>query len=389
MKKIFSLFLILAGIISTSAFALANDNELNTKFEALAKRVVELHMNAIDNDAVMDSYLDATSDVNVYLAAKEALSTKKTNKNNYQITTTVIESKVINDTTYFKVNAKASWKYDGATFESGYGKVIDVIIDNKSGKITDIYDHSNAFDLSVRGEIDILNEQERLTSTTANSAAQKYSAKIKKSSAEIEESIANDKANLTSRILTRNQTAYSWIDHDAVVSWARANYNKSLPTSGRVGVVDYYDFSQISNAWDCTNFVSHSLLAGGARIHDTRVPSTGWYYWSTADRSHSWSGVNELHNFATNNTTCGPGGYSMTWSESYTDWSEGDIMQFYNGNIWRHSTVITGWVYYANGNLIPVVTGRSSRYEYNNNEEATEVYSGYAKRILHLYNYGA
>lgn len=30
------------------------------------------------------------------------------------------------------------------------------------------------------------------------------------------------------------------------------------------GFIHYYDFSQLNNNYDCTNFVSHALLAGGA-----------------------------------------------------------------------------------------------------------------------------
>lgn len=50
-------------------------------------------------------------------------------------------------------------------------------------------------------------------------------------------------------------------------NWARHNYDKSSPTSSTLSV-SYYDFSQISGTFDCTNFASHALLAGGAVMHD-------------------------------------------------------------------------------------------------------------------------
>jgi hypothetical protein len=38
---------------------------------------------------------------------------------------------------------------------------------------------------------------------------------------------------------------------------------------------------------------------------------------------------------------------------------------------------------------VPLVTGRTGDGAYNNNQTATSVYGSNAKRILHLYNYGA
>lgn len=89
-----------------------------------------------------------------------------------------------------------------------------------------------------------------------------------------------------------------------------------------------------------------------------------------------------------NNTTRG---HSMTWTQNYDAWSLGDIFQFNNGSIWRHSTVITGFVMESNGLTIPCVTGRTSTTSNNNNniDVREHSYSAYPKRVLHLYNYGA
>ena len=98
-----------------------------------------------------------------------------------------------------------------------------------------------------------------------------------------------------------------------IVTWARNNMVVN-PKSGN-GVVPYYDFSKINNAWDCTNFVSHALLAGRAVVYDTGgtgISSTGWYYRRTSNRFSSWTGVPNLHAFLTSNRTKGPAGTSIT-----------------------------------------------------------------------------
>lgn len=67
----------------------------------------------------------------------------------------------------------------------------------------------------------------------------------------------------------------------------------------------YYDFSKIKNNYDCTNFVSHALLAGGAKPYKpsgaTGIIGTGWYYTNLDNRSSSWSGVSYLYSFLTSN----------------------------------------------------------------------------------------
>lgn len=53
------------------------------------------------------------------------------------------------------------------------------------------------------------------------------------------------------------------LDTNAMPSYAYNNAAKASPSSGD-GVTPYYDFSLITGNYDCTNFISHCLLAGGA-----------------------------------------------------------------------------------------------------------------------------
>ena len=96
----------------------------------------------------------------------------------------------------------------------------------------------------------------------------------------------------TAQILTTpaQPRAATSLNYTAIKNWARQNFNKANPSSGGSGV-PYYDFSKIKNNYDCTNFVSHALLAGGAKPYKpsgaTGIIGTGWYYTNLDNRSSS------------------------------------------------------------------------------------------------------
>lgn len=74
---------------------------------------------------------------------------------------------------------------------------------------------------------------------------------------------------------------YSSFDRQYITDWARNNFYKRYPSSSS-SYVPYYDFSTISDSYDCTNFVSHALLAGGFSMNDYGYSgiqgSNQWYY---------------------------------------------------------------------------------------------------------------
>ncbi len=65
---------------------------------------------------------------------------------------------------------------------------------------------------------------------------------------------------------------------------------------------DYYNFDLIGG--DCTNFASQCVYAGSGVMNFT--PVTGWFYRSVNDRTASWTGVEYLFRFLTNNEGAGP-----------------------------------------------------------------------------------
>lgn len=95
----------------------------------------------------------------------------------------------------------------------------------------------------------------------------------------------------------------------------------------------YYDFDNVGG--DCTSFASQCIYAGAKIMNYSK--QNGWYYISGNNKSPSWSGVEFLYNFLTQNKSVGPYGY-----ETEQDKIElGDIAQLsFDGNEFSHSLVI-------------------------------------------------
>lgn len=98
----------------------------------------------------------------------------------------------------------------------------------------------------------------------------------------------------------------------------------------------FYDFTRIGG--DCTNFASQCIFAGAGIMNFT--PVTGWFYRSTNDRTASWTGVEYLYNFLTQNQGIGPYAEEVPLSGLQI----GDIVQLgrATGDFY-HSPVVVGF----------------------------------------------
>lgn len=95
----------------------------------------------------------------------------------------------------------------------------------------------------------------------------------------------------------------------------------------------YLDFSNLGG--DCTNFISQCLYNGCKTMNGSKI--TGWYYYSSYNRTASWTGVSFLYNFLTGNTGIGPFAKVVPVSEINT----GDIIQLsFDGAVYRHSLLV-------------------------------------------------
>jgi hypothetical protein len=100
-------------------------------------------------------------------------------------------------------------------------------------------------------------------------------------------------------------------DRDAAVTYAHTWAYRRNPA--------FYDFSPIGG--DCTNFASQCIYAGAGIMNFT--PTYGWYYRSANDRTPSWTGVQYLYDFLTQNL--GPGPFATEVSLSGLE--PGDVVQ--------------------------------------------------------------
>lgn len=184
-----------------------------------------------------------------------------------------------------------------------------------------------------------------------------------------------------------------YIDKRAMVLWARENFDKPSPKSGNPMIADYLDFSQISrDSYDCTNFVSHAILAGGSPMYDIGVgglSSRGWYFRDSLNRSSSWSGVGELYSFIISNAYRGPAGDAVAYRDLEIGdnlFEAGDIMQFSNGSVWRHTGIITGFApaLDGSGRREALITGRTANGQFNDNQRQSTIYPGLPRRVIRL-----
>ena len=94
----------------------------------------------------------------------------------------------------------------------------------------------------------------------------------------------------------------------------------------------YYNFDPVGG--DCTSFVSQCLYEGSKIMNYNKY---GWYYKNGNDKSPSWSGVEYLHQFLTQNKGVGPYGEETT--VKYIE--KGDIAQLsFDGKKFTHSLLI-------------------------------------------------
>lgn len=392
-KRVISILLaiVMCSTLCTTAFASEENSrqEINLVEAKIEEAIVMFYENkdiGADNNysKMMDSniadYLDNKVSTQQY-----AMDLYGNNKENYVVTVKLLSKEEIGDQLNLTYQVISTYNYiHSRDIDTVVSEEVSIVYDYGKGTIIDFYSPTNYYDATIRGECN-----ERLENISKETIKLRQSNLLKDIDYTYRmENSANEITNINSIA----QLTTSTLNYSAIVTYARNNYYKDQPDRGK-STVPYYDFSEIPGNYDCTNFVSHALLAGGAKQYDTGgsgISSTGWYFRTDGNRSSSWTGVTQLYNYMENNTHSNTAaGDSYTYSHSTAYWGSGDVLQLrFSGNSsYSHSTIITRKVLSTDGTrAYAYVTGRTSDSSYNNNQAADDMAPGGSKRTIFVYN---
>ncbi len=408
MKKTIAIILSIIMIACLTVPAMAADEDILNDSSVVSSEIdIETIISGI-SDAITEYYYSKDisgtfvadspfkSEIAVYLSDKidtQQYVTKLYNidKENYNVDvslktyTEMSEPNILS----FEFQVVTTYNYVGCSFETSSSELVKVLYDCTTDEIIDLYTPMNYYDEFVRGDQSVTGISSAVEGFDLTSSVIAKQDEIIK---QIDSRYAVVNSSENSDISLSSVARTSSLDSIAIVNWARNNYNKDQPSSGKSSV-PYFDFSEIHGAYDCTNFVSHAVLAGGANINDTGgsgISSTGWYYRNLDNRSSSWSGVNEFYQYlTTNNTYNTAAGISNIYTLNGAFWGIGNVMQFdfNNDGSYTHSTIITVKKKSNDGTRsYAYVTGRTGDGSYNNNVSAEEECpTGRARTIL-VYN---
>ena len=311
--------------------------------------------------------------------------------------------KILDDNTLLcTVFANVTFQYSQVDFLSSFGSVVQVVVAHpRTPQITDFYVNHDYFDTSLRGyDLDLSLEKNRLPFSNANETENRIAASLDT----LEESIAHEKqqrakqtqhipsfsqntllastmpfksASHLSNIMLEPialQSATDW--RSKICTYACNNAAKTNPAKGNSSV-PYGSFSL-----DCTNFVSHALLAGGFKVRPgSHGQENCWFYISMSNRSSSWSGVENFFGFINWNTstTQGPRKSSVKNNTNQALWQKTsappEIIQIkyntsggYGFPNYGHTTLVTKTDSANTYNLDLYVTWRSGTNSYGVNK---------------------
>lgn len=297
---------------------------------------------------------------------------------NFKVSTEIKNKEETENGTLFTIWTEVSFNYIGSEHPSGFGRTAEILV-GSGNKIVDMWVNDGIEDNFRKEGIEPLN----VIWSESNTAKERISeiSLCKQNFTQYQQEQAeaaktyNEAVSLSNSASALAVSSLTTSQRNKMVTYALNNVSKSNPSSGNSSLVSsYYDFSGFGgDNGDCTNFVSHCLLAGGAldnKINDANnkglvYDTKYWYYIDENRRSTSWSGVEPFYSFITNNTGNGPKGTPKVFSGKYApnhgyEAIKGDIVQInYDGvGTFNHTMIITD-VIFENNYWNVYLTGRS------------------------------
>lgn len=364
--------------------------------KSAAEEFVSDYYSHMYTDSEIDLYGRAVyEEMADYLTAKleyqQSISGDVVNFKVYTYTRSVEESE---EAFLFSVVSAVTFNYVGADFDSGFTAGNHVMVE-KGGecKILDVMIGGGVNDsLLGREKLDINNcywEREEVNKEAVAEVCDYIDEVMKEEKLQAASAIYNEPEVFSVNAFTSSVTSSQ---RNSMVAYAVTNTRILIPEenggvegqeispSSAIPGVEYYDFSYIYNPndplnenywnYDCTNFTSHCLMAGGAQMNTSSANK--WYFRSINDRSPAWSSVNYFYDFIKNNKGVGPKAAATVYSKNDLSMTSrklekcdvGDIVQIdYEGDgRYDHNVIVVGAAK-EGGKYWPAVCGRSgSRY---------------------------
>lgn len=380
--------MISACIMTGSISAAASENPSKALTEEMSKNSAESFIRDYYSSMYLNSEMNLESRTlydtfSEYIEVKlDYLSYVTSDVENFKVSTELKSKEETENGTLFTIWAEASFNYADSGVPAGFGRTAQVLVGN-GNKIVDMWINDGIEDCFREEGI----EPSRIIWSESATAKERVSeiSFCKQSFIKYEQEQMNaskiyneavPSLNFASRLAA--PSSLTTAQRNKMVTYALNNVAKKSPSSGNSSLVStYWDFSQASSvAGDCTNFVSHCLLAGGATFNapadykqrSLEPNSSYWYYYNTDRRASSWSDVETFYSFITKNNGKGPKGTYKVFSGKYApnhgyEAVVGDIVQIsYSGNgIYNHTMIITG-VTFENNYYNAHLTGRSGCY---------------------------
>ena len=393
-----SALVIAATMMSTMTAAFADNVVEESNSEAFAQSFIKNYYSSMYLDEEFDDSNIEFDELREYIRTKiNYMQFVTSDVENFDIQMELISKDESTDAIYLAYFVEAEYNYVGLDTPSGFGECVQIVVDkNLEQEICDFYVYDN-WDNRLRDANSI--NADYIVWENEQSAMQLVYDIQERTTNSI--NVIEEQANITDTLLDDDNYSVSSVsssNRTKIVNYALDNCSKKSPASGNSNLVStYYDFSQISNNYDCTNFSSHCLLAGGAVFQDDNSGNRGgWFYYgtSTANRSMSWSSVNYFYDFATTNTGVGPKAktFSLRYNcpSSMINYNIGEFIQVKyddDSDGYDHTLVITDITGSTSTSLYPYVTGRSGYNSgittwYVKNKNIMENYSGDQYRVL-------
>ncbi len=360
-----------ACILTGSISAVADENAVKALSEESSRYAAEDFIRSYYSSIYLDSEMKS-QDRTEYSGLAEYIETKldylqyvTSDVENFNVSTEIKDKRETENGILFTVWAEADFNYVGSDTPSGFGRTAQVLV-GSDNRIVDMWINDGIEDNFRANGI----EPSELVWSNYEIAEKRISdiSLCRQNCINYEQELLKSSQMYTDNTLSSENasdlnatSSLSSAQRNKMVSYALNNVDIKQPSSGDSSFVsDYFDFSRISGAGDCTNFVSHCLLAGGAVFKAPSNYKTGgvnssssyWFYHNIDNRASSWSGVENFYSFITTNKGVGPKGTKKPFSGKYPpnqgyEAIKGDIVQIRynsdenNDSVYDHTMIIT------------------------------------------------